>query len=40
MKKQYGTPEVTILSIWTSDVMNVSLGAGEKGVYDDEIFIQ
>ena len=38
-KKQYGTPKVTMLSIWTADVMSVSLGAGEQGVYDDEIFI-
>ena len=37
-KKQYGAPEVTLLIIWTDDVMNVSLGAGEKGVWDDEIF--
>lgn len=39
-KKQYEALEVTILSIWAEDVMSVSLGAGEKGVYDNEIFIQ
>ena len=39
-KKQYGTPKVTILTLWTADVMSVSFGAGEKGVFDNEIFNQ
>lgn len=41
MKKQYEVPEVTMMTIWTQDVMatsNVSLGDGEKGVWDNEIF--
>ena len=37
-KKQYGKPEITMFSLWTSDVLNVSLGDGEKGVWDDDIF--
>ena len=37
-KKQYGAPEVKVLTVWATDVMNVSLGAGEKGVFDEEIF--
>ena len=36
-KKQYGAPELTIVAV-LYDVMTVSLGDGEKGVWDNEIF--
>ena len=40
-KKQYYAPKAKVLSLWSEDVMTVSgetLGVGEKGVWDNEIF--
>lgn len=37
-KKQYDAPEVTMTELLVDDIMNVSLGDGEKGVWDNEIF--
>ena len=37
-KKQYNAVEITIMEVVMSDILSVSLGEGEKGVWDDEIF--
>lgn len=40
-KKQYGAPKFALINLMACDVLlvsGVSLGTGEKGVFDDEIF--